>query len=266
MPYVRFLMTIAMSLTLASRVFAATASPSGTPTPTVKPTPDSKQLQIESLKERLATKVAELRQTQSKAVFGTVKSTSVSTLVLETKTKDVKIELTDDIKVAQILKGSRTKLTIEDVKKGDSVTIFGSYDSTLDLLKATYIFIQNKQPDRVTGVATEINRDDFTLTIRTAEERLIIIDIETTTRTVRWDGTTVVKSGYSKVAVGDTLHITGLAVPQKENRYSAIRIMDLGNLSGNVPSPATTPTPIESPTIKATSSAILTPSPTLKTK
>lgn len=260
MPYVRFFMIIAMSLTLAQRVFAATASPSGTPASTVKPTPDSKQLQIESLKERLATKVAELRQTQAKAVFGTVKSRSVSTLVLETKTKDVKIELTDDIKVAQILKGSRTKLTIEDVEKGDSVTIFGSYDSTLDLLKATYIFIQNKQPDRMSGVATDINRDDFTLTIRTAEERLIIIDIETTTRTVRWDGTAVVKSGYSKVAVGDTLHITGLAVPQKENRYSAIRILDLGNLSGTTPSPAVTPT------AEASLSATLSPTPTPKTK
>lgn len=266
MSYVRIIALSFVTLALAGNVFAATASPSASPTSTTAPTPNTKQLQIESLKERLATKVAELRQTQSKAVFGTVKSISVSTLVIETKTKDVKIDLTDDIKVAQILKGVRTKLTIEDVKKGDEVTIFGTYDSTLDLLKAKYIFIQNKPPERVTGVVTEINRDDFTLTIGTTEERSIVIDIETTSRTVRWDGTGIVKSGFSKIAIGDMLHVQGTAVPKKENRYSAVRILDLGNLSGNAPSPVTTPTPIESPTIKATSSATLTPSPTSKAK
>ena len=260
MSYIRIITLSFLSLGLAGNVFASTASPSASPTATVAPTPNTKQLQIESLKERLATKVAELRQTQSKAVFGTVKSISVSTLVIETKTKDVKIDLTDDIKVAQILKGVRTKLTIENVKKGDEVTIFGTYDSTLDLLKAKYIFIQNKPLERVTGVVTDINRDDFTLTIQTTEERSIVIDIETTSRTVRWDGTSIVKSGFSKIAIGDTLHIQGTAVPKKENRYSAIRILDLGNLSGAVPTATETPSP------EATPEGTLTPSQTSKAK
>ena len=262
MSYIRIITLSFLSLGLAGNVFASTASPSASTTATVAPTPNTKQLQIESLKERLATKVAELRQTQSKAVFGTVKSISVSTLVIETKTKDVKIDLTDDIKVAQILKGVRTKLTIENVKKGDEVTIFGTYDSTLDLLKAKYIFIQNKPLERVTGVVTDINRDDFTLTIQTTEERSIVIDIETTSRTVRWDGTSIVKSGFSKIAVGDTLHIQGTNVPKKENRYSAIRILDLGNLTGN----ATLPTATATPTTEATPEGTLTPSPTSKAK
>ncbi len=248
-----------LMLAIAGNVYAATASPSASPTSTTAPTPNTKQLQIESLKERLATKVAELRQTQSKAMFGTVKSISVSTLVIETKTKDVKIDLTDDIKVAQNIKGKRTKLTIDDVAKNDAVTVFGTYDATLDLLKAKFIFIQNKPVDRMTGVVTEINRDDFTLTIRTIEERSIVIDIETTSRTVRWDGAEIIKSGYSKIALGDTLHITGTAVPKKENRYSAIRILDLGNLSGVIPNP--TSTPEASPSAKATTSAPLKSTP-----
>src|SRR5688572_27783920 len=89
-------------LMIATRVAAATptATPSaGTPTPTNK---------IDDLKERLATKVAELRQTQRKAIYGTIKAVSVSTFTVETATNDLKIELTDDIKVFQMIKGKRT--------------------------------------------------------------------------------------------------------------------------------------------------------------
>jgi len=140
------------------------------------------------------------------------------------------------------------------------VAIFGTYDSTLDLLKAKFIFIQNKPVDRIAGVVTDINRDDFTLTIRTVEERSIVIDIETTSRTVRWDGTSIVKSGFSKIAMDDTLHIQGTVVPKKENRYSAIRILDLGNLSGTVPTATATPT------TETTPEGTLAPSPTSKAK
>ena len=98
------------------------------------------------------------------------------------------------------------------------------------------------------------------MTIQTTEERSIVIDIETTSRTVRWDGTSIVKSGFSKIAMDDTLHIQGTVVPKKENRYSAIRILDLGNLSGTVPTATATPT------TETTPEGTLAPSPTSKAK
>src|SRR3989338_292029 len=82
-------------------------------------TPSATNKKIEDLKDRLATKVAELRQTSRRGMYGTVKSTSITSFVVETKTKDVKIELTDTIKVIQYLKGKRTELTTEDISKED---------------------------------------------------------------------------------------------------------------------------------------------------
>src|SRR3989344_8178245 len=80
---------------------------------TVIPTATDEQLkQIENLKDRLATKVAELRQTQRRAIAGTVKKVEVSTLTIETETKDIKIDLPDEITVIQYLKGVRTLLSI----------------------------------------------------------------------------------------------------------------------------------------------------------
>lgn len=204
-------------------------------------TPSSK---LDDLKERLATKVAELRTTEKRAMFGSVKSLTITTLVLETKTKDVKIELPDEIAVYQYLKGKRTKLPIDDVAKRDTVTVYGDYDTTLELLKATYILIQKASLTRVSGVVEGIDRSDYSLNLKTETGQAYTIDIETTTKISRWDKINkVTKSGFSKMVAGETIHIVGIAVPKKENRISAIKILNLGNPIGEVPP---TPTPQES--------------------
>ena len=212
------------------------------------PRADTKQ--IEDLKERLATKVAELRQSQRKAVIGTVKAVSVSTATVETKTKDVKIELTDDIVIVQVLKGKRTKLKLDDLAKGDRVVVFGEYDTTLDLLKASVIFIQSPSTiERIPGVVTQVDAKAFTITVTTAEDKTVTVDIEKTTKITLWDGSALVKGGFSRLAVGDSVHVVGTPVPKKENRLSAVRILNLGNLTN---SPTAAPTEKPTPTTKPT--------------
>lgn len=230
---------------LFSTVFAASATPSSTPKIS---TASATTKKIVDLKDRLATKVAELRQTSRRGIFGTVKSTSITSFVVETKTKDVKIELMDEIKVIQYLKGKRTTLTTDDIAKGDLVTVFGEHDATLDLLKANIVFIQGASPTHISGTVSARDDTEFTLTIHTPQNQTYTIDIEKATKTLAWDRTKkeIVKSGFSKIAVGATAHIVGFPVPKKENRISADRILDLGNLAAPldqvVPS---TPTPTE---------------------
>jgi hypothetical protein len=211
--------------------------------------------QIDDLKDRLATKVAELRQSQKKAISGTVKATSVSTITVETKTSDVKIELTDSIKVFQMIKEKRTALTTDDLAKGDNVVVFGDYDSGLDLLKAKVIIIQAPLPQRIAGVVTVIDKTEFTATLDIGEGKTFLVDIEKTTSVFGFDKQTgVVKGGFSKLEVGSFAVVIGTPVLKKENRISAIRFLDLGNLSGTTPTPTVTPTPIASTsaTLKAT--------------
>lgn len=211
-------------------------------------TPSATNKKIEDLKDRLATKVAELRQTSRRAIFGTVKSTSITSFVVETKTKDVKIELTDDIAVIQYLKGKRTTLTVDDIAKGDTVAVFGEYNTTLDLLKAAVMFIQGAIPERVSGSVTGRDEKAFTLTITTLQNQAYTIDIEKSTKALAWDREKkeLVKSGFSKIAAGNVVHIVGFPVPKKELRISATRIIDLGNLAAtasSTPKPTVSPTP-----------------------
>jgi hypothetical protein len=211
----------------------------------VTPTTDKTQ-QIEDLKDRLATKVAELRQSQRMASYGTIKSVSISTFVVETKTKDLKIELTDDLKVFQILKGKRTELKTDNLEKNDIVSVFGEYDPTLELLQAKVVFIQSALPVQIIGTVTETDKKEYTITMETADKTTYTIDFETTTKTNLWNGTALEKGGFSSFVAGDTIFVTGSSVPKKENRISATRITDLPSQVRGVTT-SVTPTKSASP-------------------
>lgn len=246
-------------------VFAISSTPSATPKATSVETSVTSQ-KLDDLKERLATKVAQLQQSERKAFFGSVKSKSVTSLTIETKTKDIKIELTDDIKIAQFIKGKRVSLTVDDVDKGDIVTVFGEYDSTIDLLKAKGIFIQNTLPRRVSGTISAIDTTDFTVSI-ISDNQTYIIDIEKDTRINSWTKEKgIVKTGFSKLAIGDTVHIVGTSVLKKENRISALRIVSIGNLpAGKAGLTGTTPTPMDTEaSAAATPTKKISPTPTKK--
>lgn len=236
---------IVLTLTHAGVVFAQDASDSAdTTTPAATASAD-----IENLKARLATKVAQLRSVVKRAISGPLKTISLTSATIETKTKDIKIELTDDVSVAQIIKGKRTTLTAENLDEGDNVTVFGAYDETLELLKAQYIFIENgPPPDRVAGVVADVDEEDFVLTINTPEGRSVQVDVEKATTTNKWtkeDG--IEKSGFSKIEVGDTVHVRGTTNVKDANRMSASRILSLGNITGAAATQVMTPTPSPTP-------------------
>jgi hypothetical protein len=251
------LICIAILLLLPFGVFAVENQVS--PTATVTPT---KNKQVEDLKERLATKVAQLSQSERRAIYGTVKTTTISTLTIETASKDIKIELTDDIKVFQMLKGKRTALTTDDVAKGDIVSVFGDWDTAVEVLKAKVIFIHstNEGVQRVFGTITEAKKSDYTITMSTKDGKTYMIDFEVATKTNVWTKEKgIEKDGFSKLIPGDIILVVGTPVPKKDNRISALRILNIGNLTGEKPSP--TPTPATAEKEATGSSAKLTPPP-----
>lgn len=237
------------------KVTPKTASASGTPIPS------SIQTKIDDLKERLATKVAELRKTTPKAIYGKVTNVTVSTLTIDLGGKAVRIELTDDIKVAQVLKGKRTALSIDKVTKGDEVTVFGDYDSTLDLLKAKYIFIENDTlPQRIVGTVQTVDRTNFNFSVKGVDGQTYTVDVETTTKSNVWNKNgTIEKAGFSKVVEGSFVSVLGDTDLKKTNYLSGNRILII-NLVEPTPTPTKEVTP--TPTKKA---AATTPAPTKKT-
>jgi hypothetical protein len=236
---------------LPTAIYAATeASPTAT---------SVKDKQVEDLKDRLATKVAQLSQSQRSAIAGPVKATSITSFTVETKTKDMKIELTDDIKVFQYIKGKRTTLALDDIAKGDNVIVFGLYDSTLDLIKAKVVFIDSSHEIRISGKITEIDKTNFTITVVGSGNTKTLVDVEKTTRAFDWvTGKGIEKGGFSKLTVGAVCTVTGTPVPKETNRISASRIIQVVSQEAYSASLAT-PSATIKPTITGTKSATPTP-------
>lgn len=246
---------------LPPHTHAALSTPSATPN--VATDSASSHSLLDDLKARLATKVAELRTVVKRAMSGTVKTVSLTSATVETKTKDIKIELTDDVTVAQMIGGKRTSLELSDIDERDPITVFGTYDETLDLLKAHHIFIESSTPvTQVSGTVADVDTEEFQLVVNTREMRTVTVDFEKTTKTTSWtkDGG-LVKGGFSKIQVGDTVHIVGKPNAKIAQRVSAVRILDLGNITGAAVSPTETPTPTESASPSATPKSKRGPTP-----
>jgi hypothetical protein len=227
------LILIASAFLLTTSVYAATAT-------------NEAQQKLDTLKDRLASAATQLAHSQKRAIFGTVKVTSVSTITVATITSDMKIELTDTISVFQVIKGKRTELTADQITKGDDVAVFGDYDTNLDILKARVIIIQDTIPQRLSGTITATSKKDYTITVTTQGGQSYIVDFETTTKNFYWTRDKgVQKAGFSQLVVGDTVHVLETPEPKIANRVSAIRILDIGNLTGATPtaSPTAKPTP-----------------------
>jgi len=217
-------------------------------------TPGDSSDKIDDLKERLATKVAELRQSAPKAIFGTVSDVGVSNITVDTQQKGVKIELTDDIRVNQLLKGKRTDLTTDDIDENDVVSVFGDYDSTIDILKASHIFIENKdRPQRIHGFIKEIDEDNYQVELEGVDGQMYKVDIETTTDTMEAtnDGT-IEESGFSKLETGMFVSVLGTVDDDDDSLYSADRILVIR--TGKTPTPT-----VEEPTVAPTKKATATP-------
>lgn len=224
--------------------------------------------QINDLKDRLATKAAELRKLQKKAIYGMVKDISVSTFTVETALKDIKLDRIDELAVVQMIKSVRTKLTAEDIDKNDLVTVFGSYDSSLEVLTPSLVFIQSVSPVHFSGVVKSIDKDKGNVTVELSDGKTAQVEFEKTTKTMQWTHSSgMVKSGFSKIAVLDQLSISAFAVAKKADVYSAVRVVDLGNLdmqkepTNVLPSPqiASPSATIGVPTVTVTSKVKPTP-------
>lgn len=227
------LLIITTILSHPYQIFAQTPLSSSSAVPSQAPTEKSEKLkQIEDLKDRLATKVAELRKTSQKALFGIIKSVSVSSLTLETNDRDIKMELTDDITVVDTTKGTKVKKTIENLTDDAFAVVFGQYDGTLDILTAKHIVIQKKPETMVRGIISVVDAKAYTIGVTTIDNRELLVDFEKTTDAKMWSGTgNPAKIGFSKIIPGDKMFVYGIVDAKDPNKISAIRLLTIETVS-----------------------------------
>lgn len=227
-----------MVFTLAFANVSLAASPA-TPSSTVI----DKLKQIEILKEKIATKVAEIRAKEKGGAVGIVKSKMESKLNINTKTSDITIDYLDDTIFYNVSDTGKVSTNSSKIKEGDRIVAFGYFDDKKTTLTAKYIYL-TPLTIHLIGKIADMDKTNYTITVKEAQGNMLV-DIETYTKTYSLTAGKLAKTGFSKLKAGDIVHINGIPNTKEENRLSATRI-----ISPVFSQPATTsilsPTPNES--------------------
>lgn len=194
--------------------------------------------QIENLKEKIATKVAEIRNQEKMAIYGNVIKINGKELTLSTNTGEKIISLGEDISKFTVVGGKSKEDTKRVIKENDYLTILGYKTAEGSSLAPKYIYFEEIK-DRINGEIKSVDQKNFTITVTTANGDKTV-DIEKSTKTLfyDWNLKKLVKSGFSKMMEGQYVHILAETV---ENSYSANSVLLIPK---NIPS--TSPTPAKS--------------------
>lgn len=218
-----------------------------TPVP-VSPTSEDRDLieklkQIEIFKEKIATKVAQVRNEDKGAIYGQIKSIENNNIVVSSLKNDRKINFSEDTLIFKPENNIKKEVKSTDLKKDSFISAFGNYNDNREILLAKFIYIE-EYLTRITGKITDVDKTNFTLTVK-ANSTVYLIDIEKYTKTIIFEkGKGIVKGGFSKFKVGDSVFTVVTPNTKEENRFFADRIILLPVLSSTLtPAPSLTPSP-----------------------
>lgn len=247
------ILTIFSFLTLF--VFSAPLSLAATPTPTKGPTQkmpsDTLTKEITNLKEKIASRVAELKLVEKRGVIGVV-----------TEVKDTQITLNDIkgntrfVDVDELTKfiGSDSKETsdISDITKGMKITVLGRYNKQSQRLLARFVK-ETSIPEFLSGTIKTIDTSNFAFTLADGKGKSTDVDVENLTKTqtyTREDGLT--KAGFSKLQAGDQLIVSGFPDKNNPKRIVATRVLILSDFRAvDADTEAASPSPTTSTTRKS---------------
>lgn len=204
------------------------------PSPTVSSAQKNEELneQINDLKEKIASKVAELNLVEKRGIIGKVTDASNAVLTLEDLNKNLRIVDVDEItKFSSI--DEKESIGITDIKSGQFISVLGTYNKNTKRILARFITVQNVL-ESLTGFVTNIDKQNFTITVVGDDKTPKIIDIETTTAIYTFGGDEVVrKTGFSKVTTNDKAVILGTPHKSEKNRFLGDKIILLPTLPKN---------------------------------
>lgn len=234
------LVSFCLSLITALNVYAAS------------PTPSTPEKQIDELKDRIASRVAQLKLVERRGILGEV-----------TDISDTQIKLTDIkgntrfIDVDELTKFNSPDIKnfgISDIKKGEVLSVLGLYNKQSRRILARSIF-QTPLSKMINGNVATIDQDNFIFNIATDSPRgeagkkeQLQISVEKTTKTLSYDSGSqgLLKSGFSKLKENQKVFVIGQENKEDKKKVSADKIIVFPNIlkpspvqSTSIPSPVT---------------------------
>lgn len=197
----------------------------------VSATPTQGQIdQIQKIKEMVASKVAELKLVEKRGILGKVKDTTGTKITVMDNKGNERIIDTDELTKFQDDVGSSKNFGISDIKKDEQLSFVGLYNKDTERLLARIVTRVHSIPDLFEGMVTDKNLADFTLTAVDELGVKKVISIENTTKTSIHSQDGILKSGFTKIAVGQRILAVGFADKKIKNQINATRIIHFDDL------------------------------------
>jgi len=222
-----YILLLILSFTLfPSASLAAKPTATNTPTPTT-----SLQAQVDELKNKIASKVASLKLVEKKGVYGTVSDVSDTQLTITNINGENRFIDIDEL--TKFTSSASKSFGISDVKKGMHISVLGLYNKDSQRLQARVIFEDSSLPNFINGAVFAINDKDYTFTVAKANGAKNLIDVESISKTYSFVNNKMIKSGFSKMELGETVIVVGYPNKTDKTKTLASRIYLFPEISAN---------------------------------
>lgn len=198
-----------------------------------QPTP-SKNIedQINNLKDRIASRVAQLKLVEKKGIIGIVTSVSGAKITITDIKNDIKF-----IDVDEITKFSspsaKDSFGISDIVKGSKIATLGLYNKQSRRIMARFIDVLFT-PVILQGAVVAIDEKEFTILVQLEDGQKVKVDIEKVTKTNSYSGDNgIAKFGFSKIKNDMRIFVAGYANIGDNKRITATRIIIFTDIPKN---------------------------------
>jgi len=184
------------------------------------------QKEVEILKEKIASKVAELRRQNFQAFSGKMVEIKKGEIEIKDYNDEKKRVFTDDLltKYYLIKDNQKKEINFSDLKKDDYIIVSGIL--TDKGISANMIFVDEKYLVDL-GKIVEKDKNEYWLKVVTLTNETISLDIEAFTK--QWllniKSLELERTGFSKIKEGDMIHFVAKDKKNENNRFSAQKVV-----------------------------------------
>lgn len=215
---------IIVLLLLLNLVFSKNIYALSTPVPATTPSQGDIQ-QIDDLKNRIASRVAELKLVEKRGIIGIVTDSTNSQITLTDVNGNVRFIDVDELTKFSNPNISGTSFGISDISKDMTLGVLGLYNKQSRRILARQVAVLTI-PKILIGVVSTIDSKNFNFNLVSEKNKQTFIDVENITKTYSYSaGATLVSSGFSKIKVDESIIVIGFFDKQNPENIIASRIL-----------------------------------------
>lgn len=221
-------------LLLGSKAFAVTPTPSPTVSSINEQTQNALNEQVTDLKERIASRVAQLKLVEKRGILGTVADVSDTQITLSDTSGNTRFVDVDELtKFSSPSAKAKDSFGISDITKGMKLGVLGLYNKQSRRILARFVNVVTF-PKVIRGAIVGIDADTFSINLATPDGKRITVDIETITKTqVYTKEAGLGRSGFSKLKEDERVMVVGFEDIKDKSRLIASRVIHFPSIPKN---------------------------------